>query len=55
MLLLALLYATAMWSTTEGFDNKKGKTVIYSDPNEYYDEFYASFYDALFHTSDKLS
>lgn len=55
MLLMVALYAVSMWAVTEGFDNKKGKSVSYSDPDEYYDEFYASFYDALFHTSDKLS
>lgn len=54
VVLLALLYAVSMMQV-EGFDTNKGKTVIYSDPDEYYDDFYASFYNALFHTSDKLS
>lgn len=55
LVLLALLYAVAMWHVTEGFDTNKGKSVILSDPEEYYDDFYASFYDTLFHTPDLLS
>jgi SAM-dependent methyltransferase len=54
-ILIVLLYATSMLAITEGFESNDGKTVLYSDPDEYYDEFYASFYDALFHTQDRLS
>jgi SAM-dependent methyltransferase len=55
LLLLIVMYTISLWNVTEGFDNKKGKSVILSDPDEYYDDFYASFYDALWHTPDKLS
>lgn len=54
-ILLVLLYAVSMLAITEGFESKDGTTVQYSDPDEFYDDLYASFYEALFHTPDKLS
>lgn len=53
-ILLMFLYGASMLALTEGFDNKDGSTVSYAD-DDVYDEFYASFYEALFHTPDKLS
>lgn len=53
--LLMLLYGTSMLALTEGFESKKdGKTEQYEDL-DHYDDFYAGFYEALFHTPDKLS
>lgn len=54
-ILIVLLYAIGTWAVVEGFDTKDGKSVILSDPEDYFDEFYASFYDALFHPMDTIS
>lgn len=55
MVLGVLLYSTSLWGLTEGFADKDGSTIILKDPEEYYDDFYASFYDSLFHTPELLS
>lgn len=55
LVLTIALYGVSLWGVTEGFDNNEGKVLSYNSPDQYYDQFYASFYDPLFHTPDVLS
>ena len=51
--LIFIMYAITMWYTSiEGFED--GGSVTYEDPTEIYDDTYASIYDMLWHSKDKL-
>ena len=51
--LVFLMYSITLWcSSQEGFENEG--SVTYEDPEEIYDDTYASIYDLLWHPRDKL-
>lgn len=50
--LIFLMYGITLWcSSTEGFENEG--SVSYEDPEEIYDDVYASIYDLLWNSDDK--
>jgi len=51
--LIFLLYSVTTWmSSIENFENEEG--ITYESPSEIYDEVYASVYNMLWHSNEKL-
>lgn len=52
-ILIFLMYSVTLWcSGIEGFENEG--SITYEDPEQIYDDTYASIYDMLWHPQDKL-
>lgn len=52
-ILIFLMYSVTLWcSGVEGFENEG--SITYEDPEEIYDDTYASIYDMLWHPQDKI-
>ncbi len=51
--LIFIMYSITLWiSSREGFENES--SVTYEDPEEIYDDIYASIYDLLWHSKDRI-